>query len=169
MRGAAHVAGKAHQAGGVGEVFDRGHAVVEADGVGQIADPALDRERLAHGVAPHHPHLAVRDVGEAEHHQDGRGLAGAVRPQQAERLAPQDVEIDAVDDDARAVALGEAPRGDDGLAHRRPNLATAPTISSSAAPMTPTPTMPQVVEVPTDMRNWVEAFSPREAARIVAM
>ncbi len=81
----------------------------------------------------------------------------------------QDVEVDAVDDDAGAVALGEAARGDDGLAHRRPNLATAPTISSSAAPMTPTPTMPQVVEVPTVTRNWVEAFSPRDAARMVAM
>ena len=35
--------------------------------------------------------------------------------------------------------------------------------------MTPTPTMPQVVEVETVTRNWVEAVSPREAARIVAM
>ena len=43
------------------------------------------------------------------------------------------------------------------LAHRRPNLATAPTISSSATPMTPAPAMPQTVEVATVTRNWLEA------------
>ncbi len=103
----AHVAAKAHQPRRIGEVLGRRHVVVEADRVGQIADPALDRERLAHRIVARDPHLAGGYLGEAEHHQDGGGLAGAVRPQQAEGLALEDVEVEGVDDDALAVALGE--------------------------------------------------------------
>ena len=118
--------------------------VVEADRVGQIADPALDLERLAHRIVAEHADAAVRDLGQAEHHQDGRGLAGAVRPEQAEDLAARDRERDAVHGRGAAVALGEALRLDDGVAHRRPNLATAPTMISSAIAMMPTPTMPHM-------------------------
>jgi len=41
---------------------------------------------------------------------------------------------------------------DDGLAHRRPNLPTAPTSTSNAAPITPIPVMPHSVEVVTATR-----------------
>ncbi len=53
------------------------------------------------------------------------------------------------------------------LAHRRPNLATAPTMTKSATPMMPTPAMPHIVEVVTVTRKFVDADLPRAAARIV--
>ena len=85
-----------------------------------------------------------------------------------------------IDDVDLAVTLGETPRRDDDLvgrrggllsdaAHRRPNLATAPSISSSATPITPAPAIPHTVEVATVMRNWPDAFSPRDVARTVVM
>ena len=43
-----------------------------------------------------------------------RGLAGAVRPDDAERLAAQQREVDAVGDDHRAEALGDFFEGEDG-------------------------------------------------------
>ena len=141
--------------------------VVEADLVGQVADPALDRERLAHRVVAEHARLPVRDVAQAEQHQDGRGLAGAVRAEQPENLAARDRERDALDDGDPVVALGEVLRLDDVVAHRRPNLATAPTMTSSAPPMMPTPTMPHCVEVATVTRKVAEADSPRAFARSV--
>jgi hypothetical protein len=114
-------------------------------------------------------------LGQTEHHQDRRRLAGPVRPEQAEHLALDNVEVDGTDNADRAIALGQAARGDDDVAgrhdrlafwnaHRRPNLATAPSIRSSAIPMTPAPTIPHTVEIDTVMRNWPEAFSPREVA-----
>src|SRR6266446_4109121 len=165
----AHIAAKSHQPGRVGEVFDRRHMVVKAHRVRKIADPALDFQGPAHRIMTRDRHGARRYVGEAQHHQNRGGLAGTVRPQEAEGLAFEDVEVERIDDDGLTVALGEASRGDGGLAHRRPNLATAPNISNSATAIMPNPTMPQVVEVATVTRNWVEAVSPREAARIVAI
>src|SRR6185437_7162066 len=101
---------------------------------------------------------------QAEHHQDGRGLAGAVRTQQSEHLAPDDVEVDGFDGVHPVVTLGEGSRRDHDLvcrraglwliAHRRPNLATAPSISSSAMPMIPAPAIPHTVEVATVILNW---------------
>jgi hypothetical protein len=35
---------------GVGKIIERGEAVVEADLIGQVADPALDLERVAQRV-----------------------------------------------------------------------------------------------------------------------
>ena len=165
----------AHQARRIGQVLGRRHVVVEADLIGQIPDPALDRERLAHRVVTEHAGLPVRDVAQSEQHQDGGRLAGAVWSQQPEDLAPRHRERDALDDGGPVVALGEVldlddtMRRDDGRAHRRPNLKTAPTITRSATPMIPAPAMPQTVEVVTATRNWVLAASPREVARMFAM
>ena len=152
---------------GVAQIVGGGEVVVEADLVRQIADAALDRERLAHRIVAEHARLAVRDLAQAEQHQDGRGLAGAVRPEQPENLAARDRERDAFDDGRPVVALGEISHLDDALAHRRPNLTTAPTMTSSATPMMPTPTMPHSVEVVTATRKVCEADSPRAAARTV--
>ena len=63
--------------------------------VGQIADPALDLQRRARRIVAEHADLARGYFGQAEHHQDRRGLAGAVRPEQPEHLALDDVEVDA--------------------------------------------------------------------------
>ena len=78
---------KPDQARRVAQIVGGGEVVVEADLIGQIANPALDRERLAHRIMAEHARLAVRDVAQAEQHQDGGGLAGAVGAEQAEDLA----------------------------------------------------------------------------------
>ena len=154
----------ADQGRGVAQVVERRHVVVEADGVGQIADQALDLERLARRIVAEHADGAGGHLGQAQHHQNGRGLAGAVRPEQAEDLAAPDRERDVVHGRDAAVALGQTLRLDDGVAHRRPNLATAPTMISSAIAMMPMPMAPHIVETPTATRNWVFAVSPRAAA-----
>src|SRR5262249_37833380 len=108
----------------------------------------------------------LRDVAQAEQHQDGRGLAGTVRTEQAKNLATRDRERDPLDDGDAVVAFGEALGLDDVVhTHRRPNLATAPTSTSSAAPMMPTPMIPHCVEVSTVTRYVADADSPRALAR----
>ena len=155
------------QAGGVAQIVAGGEVVIKADGVGHVADPALDLERFARRIAAEHADLPVGDVGQAEHHQDGRGLAGAVRAEHAEDLAARDRERDAVDDRDPAVALGEVLRLYDIFRHRRPNLATAPTMTSKATPMSSAPMMPHMVEVVTATRKVCDADSPRADARRV--
>ena len=161
--------------------------IVEADRVRQIANPALDLQRRTRRITAEHADGAGGNLGQAEHHQDRRGLAGAVRSEQSKHLALDDIEVDGVDRVDVIVALGKASRRDhdlvcrrdgllvcrrDGLlliAHRRPNLATAPSINSSATPIMPAPTIPHTVEVATVIRNWPDALSPRDVARTVVM
>ena len=50
--------GQAHQFCGISQVLDRGEVVVESDGVGQIADPALDHQRRARRIKAEHADLA---------------------------------------------------------------------------------------------------------------
>ena len=85
-----------HQPCGVAQILRRGQIVIEADRIRQVADPALDLERLAHRIMAEHPHLACRDFGQPEHHQDRRGLAGAVGAEQTEDFALAHREGDAV-------------------------------------------------------------------------
>ena len=149
--------------------------VVEADGVGQVADAALDLERLAHRVEAQHVDRAAAGLGEPEHHQDGRRLARAVGPEQAEDLAAADAEVDRIDRAGRSVELQQAAGFDDivgleGVAHRRrlyrrPKRATAPSSTSSATAMMPMPTMPHSVEVVTVMRKSAFDDSPLALAR----
>jgi hypothetical protein len=159
---------KADQARGVAQVIGGGEVVIKTDRVRQIADAALDRERLARRIEAEHAHFAAGDFRQAEQHQDGRRLARTVGPEETENLPAPDGERYVVDGDRRAVVFGEACGLDDGiLVHRRPNLATAPTMTSSATPMMPTPAMPHIVEVVTVTRNVLDADSPRAEARIV--
>src|SRR6516165_4928111 len=156
---------EADQARGVAEIVGGAEPVVEADHVRQVADAALDRERLARRIEAEHAHLAAGDFRQPQQHQDGRRLAGAVGAEQAENLAAPDVKRDMVDGDRRAIGFGEALGLDHGVCgHRRPNLATAPTITRSATPMMPTPAMPHMVEVVTVTRNVDDADSPRAEA-----
>ena len=154
----------ADQGRGVAQVVERRHVVVEADGIGQIADQALDLKRLARRIVAEHADAAAGHIGQAEHHQDGRGLARAVRPEQAEDLAASDRERNVVHGGDAAIALGQPLGLDDGVGHRRPNLATAPTMISSAMAMMAMPMAPHMVETPTATRNWVLAVSPRADA-----
>ena len=87
----------AHQPRGVAKVLGRRHVIVEADGVRQISDPPLDRERLALGIVPQHPRLAFGEVGQPEQHQDGGGFAGAVRAEEGDDLTVADGEVEAAD------------------------------------------------------------------------
>src|SRR5690606_36871751 len=66
---------------------------------------------LARDVAPEHAHVAFREAREAGDDVDQGGLAGAVRPEQAEELAAPDREIDALEGMHRAVALVQARNG----------------------------------------------------------
>ncbi len=159
---------KTDQPRGVAQIVSGGEIVIEADRIGQITNTPLHRERFARRIEPEHAHLSCRDVGKTEHHQDGGGLAGAVRAQQTEDLSAPDGERDAIDGHRRSIVFGEARGLDDGvLVHRRPNLATAPTITNSATPMMPTPAIPHMVEVVTVTRKFAEADSPRADARTV--
>ncbi len=67
------------------------------------------------GIVAQDPDHATGRLGEPEQHQDGRRLAGAVRAQQPEHLAGLDREVEVVDGRDRAVLLGQAPGGDDGV------------------------------------------------------
>jgi hypothetical protein len=58
------------------------------------------------------PHLAGRGRGQPQQHPDQRRLAGAVRPQIAERHPTRHLQIDRIDRRAAAEALRQAPRLD---------------------------------------------------------
>ena len=51
---------EADQPRGVAQIVGGRQVVVEADRVGQIADPALDRERLARRIVAEHADAAAR-------------------------------------------------------------------------------------------------------------
>ena len=84
--------------------------------IGQIADPALDLERIAQRVEAGDLGAPLGRLGQPEQHQDRRRLARAVRPEYADDLAGADLEIDMVDRERRAVALGQPLRPDHHLA-----------------------------------------------------
>jgi len=115
---AALAARDGQQARGVDEVLARRHVVVEADRVGQVADAALDLERLADRVEAQHRDRAAARLGETEHHQDRRRLARPIGAEQAEYLAAPDVEIDGVDRSGRTIELQQSAGFDDIVAHR---------------------------------------------------
>ena len=177
------VARQSGEPGGIGQVVARRKPVVEADLVGQVADPPLDFERLAQRVEPGDLGASAGRLGEAEQHQDRRRLARAVRAEDADDLAGADLEIDMVDRQRGAVALGQPRRPDHHLARhiavlnprrhcsvgqRRPKRATANTTTKSAIAMMPIATAPHSVEVSTVMRKLADSDSPPAAlARIV--
>src|SRR6185437_3896127 len=156
----ANALGDPYQPCGVVQVIGGGHGVVKADGIGQIADKPLDRERLAHRVVTVYASLPGGDVAQAKQHQDGRGLSSTVRTEQAENLAGADGEINTVNRRRRVVALGQVLDLDDRHAHRRPKRTTAPTMINNATPMMPTPATPHTVEVVTATRKFAVPVSP---------
>src|SRR5262249_59783773 len=122
----------------------RGEIIIEADLVGQVADLTLHRQRLAHRIVVEHPRLPVGNLAQAQQHQYGGGLAGAVRTEQSENLAPRHGKRNAVDHRYPVVALGEVFHLDDVAVHRRPNHTTAPIMKSSATPMSALPPLPKL-------------------------
>src|SRR5712691_5275293 len=90
-----------------------GQAGIERGLARQVADEALDLQRLLPAVEPCDPRDA--GVGMQQRHQypDGRCLARAVRAQEAEHLALLDRERDVGDAALAAVALGQSFHFDD--------------------------------------------------------
>ena len=100
---------------GIGEVVAGREPVVEADRIGEIADPALHFERVAQRVETGHFGAPLGRLGQPEEHQDRRRLARPVGPEDADDLAGPDIQIDVVDSDRRAVAFGQPLGPDDGF------------------------------------------------------
>ena len=91
------------------------------------AEARLDLAGLRARIHPEHAQLTLGHRARARDHPHRRGLARAIRSEEAERLARTHVEVDAVDrDEAVREALGQAARMDErGLAahgdrHSRP-------------------------------------------------
>ena len=112
----------------VGDRVGAGQPVVEVELAGQVADPAVDRDRV-------HGGLDAEDLGapgcradEVEQDAHRRRLARAVRPEEAEDLALGDVEVELGDAPVDAVGLGQ-PFGADDRGHEGSFLPAAPARS----------------------------------------
>ena len=106
------------------EVLPDLHVVVDAEGVGHVADDpprggrlAADRDAADEGVA------GGRREERGEHAQRRR-LACAVRPHQAEDLVLADDQVEPADGEGAVEALGQAPRLDDGAHSITPSRRT---------------------------------------------
>src|SRR5215472_14471750 len=95
------------QAPGIGEVVARRQPVIKADRIRKIADAALDLERIAQRVETGDLGASPGRLGQPQQHQDRRRLARPVRPEDADDLSRMYFEIDVVDSDRAAIALGE--------------------------------------------------------------
>src|SRR5262249_38748560 len=124
---------QSHQPRGVAQILRRGEIIVEADLVGQVADPTLHRQRLAHPIAVAPARAHVRNSAQPKQHQSGGGLAGAIRNKPPEDLSPRQEKRNAVADGYAVVALGDFFPLDD--VHRRPNHPPAPIMTRSPPPM----------------------------------
>jgi hypothetical protein len=116
----------------VGEVVDglrSGQVVVESKLTRQVAEPAVDGNRLGGRVHPEDPGPATGRPDMVEERSDHRRLAGAVGPQKAECLALLDRQVHLHDPPMRAVELGQLLGLDDRVhvgmpfpgTHRPPN------------------------------------------------
>ncbi len=88
------------------QVLARGQAVVHAVLVGHVPDELAHSIRFVENAAPADPCLASRRVDQRSQHANGCGLAGPVRPDEAEHLARRHVEADSVDGLDSVVVLG---------------------------------------------------------------
>ena len=82
--------------------------LVEREFLRHVADFALDLQALGPDVVAEHLARAFVGRQQAAHDADGRRLAGAVRPEEADDLAFGDVHRHMVDDGLGAEALDEA-------------------------------------------------------------
>ena len=102
--------GRVDAAAEVREVLDRlaaGQLVVERELAGQVADAAVDRDRVGGRLDAEDERPAGRRADVVEQGPDRRRLAGAVRPEEPEGLALGHLEIDVDDPAVRAVGLRE--------------------------------------------------------------
>ena len=120
------------------EVVPNGQLGVEVVLLGRDTDARADAGTVDRGVHPEHAQLAAGDGRYTPDHAHGGALARPVRPEEAERLARLDVELDAVDRHERPEALREAVALDERRhTHARRRYRFATCISrriSSASP-----------------------------------
>jgi hypothetical protein len=89
---------------------------VEPELTGQVADLGEGAHAVAGDVVAHDRHPAGGRADEPQREADERRLAGAVRPEEPEALAPPDPEVDALDADRPPVHPRQG-RGLDGVVH----------------------------------------------------
>ncbi len=97
-----------------GEVLLGGEVFVEGEALGHVADAGLDAVLVPDDVEAVHPALAGGGQQEAVQHADGGGLAGAVRPQEAEDFTLGHRKADAVHGPEFAEVPGQVPDLDGG-------------------------------------------------------
>src|SRR4029079_15748565 len=114
---------------------------VEGGGLERDADPGLDRIRIGDDVDAEDPHGARIGLPQALEDLHGRGLAGAVRAEQAEHGSGPDLEADAVDGARRAIALSQVLDADDGIrrdlmctSHRSDGATSSSSPSNAGSP-----------------------------------
>src|SRR4029077_6864715 len=113
-----------HRVGVLVQAVEQRHRLANRQLLGELGYNQLDAEALAQGVSAravvpvHAQDFDVARVGQREAFEnfDGRGLAGAVRAQQAEALAGRDGEVEPVHGRECAVALDEPAAADRGRA-----------------------------------------------------
>ena len=89
------------------EIFDDLHVVVDAEGVGHVADQAADVLRMRVNRIAADIGLAIIGVEEGGKHAHGGGLARAVRANEPEHVALVEFQVDVIDGDQVAVPFGE--------------------------------------------------------------
>ena len=102
-----HLAGHAVESGHEVHVFERGEPLVQMRPIGHVADAGFGGERIRHHVYTVDEHPAGRRAYESDDHLHRRGLARAVRPEEAVDSTPWDVERQFADGRERPVALGD--------------------------------------------------------------
>src|SRR5262252_3593156 len=117
------------------DVFLHVEAAEDRGFLRQVADAeagALIHRQRGYVVAVELDAAAVgRD--QAGDHVEHRGLAGAVRPEQTDRLAAADIETDALDDLAADEAALDAVGGEKALGGAAPRIAVLPAIRRAPA------------------------------------
>ncbi len=97
------------------ERFEPGQVEVEAQFAGQVADSRPGVEALCPTVVAENKRLAAGGAEQIEQEADGRGLPCAIQPEEAERLASVDVEVEILQGGEWPVSLGEAANRNHGL------------------------------------------------------
>ena len=109
--------GQVPQAGGEAEVLLHGEVAVERGVLEHEADGAPHGEVVLGHVVPHDPRRPPGRREQRGEQMDRGGLAGAVRPEQAEELAGSHVEIELLERADRAEILAEPACLDRGGGH----------------------------------------------------
>jgi hypothetical protein len=106
------------------QVLPDGQLDVEGVLLGDHAEPGPDRGPVADRVAAEDGQLPAGRRRDAADHPHRRGLSRPVRPEEAERLAAVQVEIDPVHRREIPEPLGQAARADEHFTVRHPIHAT---------------------------------------------